>query len=148
LTNGHAYSFKVAARNAIGTGAAAKSGSIIVGAPGPPQKGSVGTQVTNYRGGLTVWAGFANKNGSTITRYTGPVRRRTVGQPGARSTRAAAGPAPSSSSRVPRPARPIGASSPRRTLAARVPGQPCLRQLLRPDCRTRGPYVVATHARG
>jgi hypothetical protein len=70
LTNGHAYSFKVAAQNANGRGAVAKSGSIIVGAPGPPQQG-IGTQVNNYRGGLTVFAGLANKNGSTITHYTG-----------------------------------------------------------------------------
>jgi hypothetical protein len=74
LTNGKAYSFKVAARNASGSGpAAGTSVPTTVGAPGRPGGGRAAYLYNNPSGDLgmvNVFAASPNDNGSPITRFT------------------------------------------------------------------------------
>ena len=73
LTNAKAYSFKVAARNATGKGAAsAASGAVIAGAPGRPgQNGKTTAQPNGSQlpGQIEVSASPPASNGAVITRY-------------------------------------------------------------------------------
>lgn len=67
LTNGKKYLFKVAARNAVGTGAQSKpSREITVGAPGQPPKPTV-TRVSS--GSLKITFTSPPSNGAAITSY-------------------------------------------------------------------------------
>jgi len=71
LTNGKAYSFKVEARNAVGTGASSpKSGPVIAGAPGRPGTPGISPNGSQLPGQIEVYSASPLKNGSVITRYS------------------------------------------------------------------------------
>jgi hypothetical protein len=73
LANKSSYTFKVAAKNAIGTGVkSAASSAIIVGAPNAPTgvTAAPGKTTSTTVGPIVVSFGPAPKNGSTITKYT------------------------------------------------------------------------------
>jgi hypothetical protein len=67
LKNGTTYSFKVAAKNSVGVGAAATTGFIIAGAPGRPGAPKVTSPAA---GKLRVGFKAPATNGSKITGYT------------------------------------------------------------------------------
>jgi hypothetical protein len=67
LTNGASYKFRVAARNAVGTGAASSTGGITPGAPGAPSKPTV---THPGAGKLKVSFKAPADNGAAITSYT------------------------------------------------------------------------------
>ena len=72
LTNAKAYAFKVAAKNAVGTGAASPaSHAVTVGAPlAPTGPKAVSGSTTAATGTVTVSYTAGANNGSAITRFT------------------------------------------------------------------------------
>jgi len=72
LVNGTAYTFQVTATNSVGTGPAATSNVVVVGASGPPQSVSAtatsGQATVNWQ--APAWTGGAAVTGYTVTPYT------------------------------------------------------------------------------
>ena len=72
LVNAKSYSFRVAARNAVGTGArSGPSATITIGAPGPPTGAVAFSESTSTSvGTLGVRYAAGANNGATVTKYT------------------------------------------------------------------------------
>ena len=82
LTNGAPYRFRVAARNAVGTGATASSGGIRVGAPGAPPMPTVSRPAS---GSLKVKFTAPSGNGAPITSFTATCSSSDGGASGSKS---------------------------------------------------------------
>ncbi|MEA2635502.1 MAG: hypothetical protein QOH92_2269 [Chloroflexota bacterium] len=73
LTNGMSYTFQATASNSAGTGPAATSNLVVVGAPGPPQNVSAtaGTGQASISWQAPAWSGGPAVSGYTVTPYVG-----------------------------------------------------------------------------